>query len=93
MFGLPQWLSSEEATCNTEDAGDTVSISESGRSLGGGNDDLLPYSCWENLMNRWACGVEKRWTWLGDWAHPHIEYLGCIYIIYNKITIILFDIL
>ena len=44
-------------------------------------------------MNRWACGVDKSWTCLGDWAHTHIEYLGCIYIIYNKIIIILFDIL
>ena len=39
------------------------------------------------------------WGWLeldmSRWlsTHTHTEYLGCIYIIYNKITIILFDIL
>ena len=37
ISGLPQWLSSEESACSVGSAGDTGSISGSGRSLGGGH--------------------------------------------------------
>jgi len=33
---------------NAGDAGDIGLIPGSGRSPGGGNGNLLPYSCWEN---------------------------------------------
>ena len=36
------------------DAGDTRSISGLGRSLGGGNGNLLQYSCLENPIDRGA---------------------------------------
>ena len=53
---LPWWLSSKEFTCIAEDAGNMGLIPGSGRSPGGGNSNLLKYSCHENPMNReaWA---------------------------------------
>ena len=38
-------------------AGDTASISESGRSPRGGNGNLPQYSCLKNPMDRGACQV------------------------------------
>ena len=55
---------------NTQDTG-AGSIPGSGRSLGGGNENPLQYSCLENPMDRgalWVHGVAKSWTWLSDWA-------------------------
>ena len=48
-------------------AGDTGSIPGSGRSPGEGNDNLLPYSCLGNSMDReagrlWSMGFQKRYT-------------------------------
>ena len=42
-------------------AGDVGSISGSGRSPGGGNDNPLQYSCLENLMDRgaWRATVHR----------------------------------
>ena len=40
--------------CNAGDTGDTGSIPGSGRSPGGGNGNLLQYSCLENPMDRGA---------------------------------------
>ena len=37
LFGLPQWLSGKESTCDAEDAGGLGLIPESGRSPGGGH--------------------------------------------------------
>ena len=54
---LPWWLSGNESTCNAGVAGDTVSISGSGRSPGGGYGNPLRYSRLENPMDRgvwWA---------------------------------------
>ena len=61
---------------STGDAGDAGLIPGSGRSPGGGNDNLLQYSCLENPMDRsawWATvhGVAKSWTWLSYWACRH----------------------
>ena len=58
---------------NAGDARDVGLIPGLGRSPGGGNGNLLQYSCLENPMDRggwWAtvCGVSKSWT-QGDWAH------------------------
>ena len=44
--GLPRWLSGETCACRTGYAGDTGSISGSGRPLGG-NGNLLQYCCQE----------------------------------------------
>ena len=47
-FGLPQWLSGKESTCNAGDAGDVGSIPGLGRYPGGGHGNPLQYSCLEN---------------------------------------------
>ena len=49
--GLPQWLSGEESACN---AGDTDSITGTGRSPGGGNGNPVQYTCLGNFMDRGA---------------------------------------
>ena len=54
--GLPRWLSGKESTASAEDTGDPGLIPGSGRS-GGGNGNLLQYSCPKNPMDRgtwWA---------------------------------------
>ena len=56
---------------NVGDTGDVGSIPGSGRSPGGGNGNLLQYSCLENSMDRGAWqatvhGVTKSRTWLRD---------------------------
>ena len=43
-----QWLSGKESACNAGDTGDAVLIPGSGRSPGGGNGNLLQYSCLKN---------------------------------------------
>ena len=53
---------------------------------GGGNGNLLQYSCWENPMDRGAWqaiihGVTKNWTELKWWStHTHIHICWSIYI-------------
>ena len=57
-----------------------VSISELGKSPGGGNDNPLQYSCLENLMDRGASqatvhGVAESWTQLKCLStHPNGRY-------------------
>ena len=48
-------------SANAGDAGDSGSISGSGRSLGVGNGNPLQYSCQENCMNRgaWQATVQR----------------------------------
>ena len=52
-------------------AGDAGSVLVSGRSPGGGNDNLLQYSCLENSVDRgawWATvhGVTNSWIQISD---------------------------
>ena len=47
----PRWLSGKEPACH---AGDSSSISGSGRSPGGGNGNPCRYSCLGNPMDRGA---------------------------------------
>ena len=47
----------KKSACNADDIGDLGSIPGSGRSLGGGNGNLLQYSCLENSMDRGAWRV------------------------------------
>ena len=66
-WGFPDCSSSKESAHNVGDRGDASSIPESGRSPGGGNCNLLQYSCWENPMDRgpWRVAVpevSKTWT-------------------------------
>ena len=51
QYGLPGGSVVKNPPANAEDAGDTCSIPESGRSPGGGNGNLLLYSCLENPMD------------------------------------------
>ena len=58
-------------SANVGDARDVCSIPGLGRSHGGGNGNLLQYSCLENSMGRgawWATvhGVAKTWTRLSN---------------------------
>ena len=48
---FPGGLAVKEFTCNAEATGDVGSIPELGRSLGGGHDNPLRYSCLENPMD------------------------------------------
>ena len=50
-LGFPGGSESKESACN---AGDPGSIPGLGRSPGEGNDNLLQYSCLENLIDRRA---------------------------------------
>ena len=60
-FLMARWHSGREYPASAGDARDTGSISESGRSPGGGNDNPLQYSCLENLMGRgaWLATVHR----------------------------------
>ena len=58
MFSeLPRECSDKESDCNAGDSGDagnSDSVPESGRSPGGGNGNLLQYSCLGNSIDRGA---------------------------------------
>ena len=59
---------------NAGDTADVVWISGSGRSLGGGNGNLLQYFCLENSMDegvRQLHGVTKSWILLSERAHKY----------------------
>ena len=53
-FDFPSNSVVKNTTANAGDAGDTDSISGSGRSPGGGNGNPLQYSCQVNPMDRGA---------------------------------------
>ena len=52
--GFPSSSAGKESACNAGDTGDVGSIPGSGRSPGGGNGNLLRYSCLGNPMDRGA---------------------------------------
>ena len=52
--GLPRGLSDIVSAYQCRDKGDTSWIPELGRSLGGGNGNLLQFSCLKNPMDRGA---------------------------------------
>ena len=63
-------------------AGDTSSIPGSGRTLGGGNGNLLQYCCLGNPIDRetsWDAvnGVSNRWTGLSTHTHTHTPHSTC----------------
>ena len=67
---------------NAGDTGDVGSIPVSGRSPGGGNGNLLQYSCLENSIDRGAWratvhGVTKSQTLLS--AHECTQFAYCFY--------------
>ena len=60
-FRASWWFSSKASACKAGDTGDVGSIFGSGRSPGGGNGNLLQYSCLENSMGRgaWRATVQR----------------------------------
>ena len=58
LVGFPEGSDGKESACNVGDAG---SIPGLGKYPGGGNGNLLQYSCLENSMDRGA--------W---WARVHV---------------------
>ena len=76
--GFPGGAVVKNLPTNAGDTGDLSSIPGSGRSLGGGNDNPLQYSCLENPMDRgaWRAIVQrfaKSWAWRRNWTHIHIR--------------------
>ena len=74
LMGFPGTQVVKNSLANARDVG---SIPGSGRSLGGGNDISLQYSCLGNPMDRgaqWATvhGVTKSWTQLSMQTHPRL---------------------
>ena len=66
-FTFLGWHCGKERTCQCRRYERRGSIPVSGRSPGGGHDNLLQYSCLENIMDRrdlWAIDhrVTKSWT-------------------------------
>ena len=53
-LGFTDGSAGTESNCNVGDTGDTGSVPGSGRSLGGGNDNPLQFSCLKNPMDRGA---------------------------------------
>ena len=78
---FPGGLVVKNPPANAGDLRDIGSIPGSGGSLGGGNGNLLQYSCLENSIDRgawWAIvhGVAKSQTRLSDWAWAPRERLS-----------------
>ena len=48
VYGLSQWLSGKESSCNAGDTGDANLIPGLGRYPGGGHGNPLQYSCQKN---------------------------------------------
>ena len=61
MLGFPGGTEVKNPPANAGDTRDTGSISGLGRSPGGGNGNLIQYSCQENSMDRgaWRATVHK----------------------------------
>ena len=51
-MGFPGGSDGEESACNAGDTEEMVSIPGSGKPPGGGNGNLLQYSCLKNSMDR-----------------------------------------
>ena len=67
----------KESTCSAGDAGDTGSIPGSGRSPGGGNGNLLQYSCLENPMDRGSWGATVYGVVQNAHTGDYAIYSGC----------------
>ena len=90
--GIPQWLRSEESTCNAGVAGDTGLIPGSGRSPGGRHGNPLQFSCLENPMNRgvWQVTgheISKSWTQLKQLSVMHAYACTQIHIYKRRLII------
>ena len=74
--GLPRWLSNKKSACNTRATGDAGLLPGLGRSSGGGNGNLLQYSCLENpwteepgmLQTIGSQRLKHDWSYLA-WKH------------------------
>ena len=80
-LGLPRGLSDKESAYQCRDTGDMSCIPELGRSPGGGNGNLLHFSCLKNPMDRGACqavvhGVTKSEIRLSMQAFIFFNYIS-----------------
>ena len=81
LLDFPGCSAGKNQSANAGDTGEAGLIPGSGGSPGGGNGNLLQYSCLGNPMGRgawWAIvhGVTKSQTGLNDWAHTHTVLLS-----------------
>jgi len=70
---------------SAEDAGDTGSIPESGRSPGGGNGNPLLYSCLENPMDTGAW-----WATVHGVAESDMTERSCTHVLLQQGAVIFF---
>ena len=84
LIRLPQWLRGKASSGSAGDTRDSSSISGSERSPGGGNGNLLQYSCWENHMDRgasWATvhrvSESDMTERLNTYTHTHMHTCAC----------------
>ena len=80
FLGFPGGARGKEPACQCRRHKGRGSISESGRSSGGGYGNPLQYPCQDNPMDRraWQAmvhGVSKSWTWI-KWPSMHV---GCFW--------------
>ena len=60
-MGFPDGLAGKESACNAGDTGDLGSIDHwLGRSPGGGNGNLLQYSCLKNPQKEELGGLQSK---------------------------------
>ena len=90
-MGLPRSTVVKNPPANEGDTKDAGSISGLGKSPGGGNGNLLQYSCLENPMDKGAWqatvhGVVKSWTRLSNWANTTLILYICGYICFSSLT-------
>ena len=86
--GFPGGSVVKNLPANTGDAWYAGLMPELGESPGGGNGNLLQYSCLENSMDRGAwratvCGVTKSQAWLSTCTHTHTHTHTHIIITYT----------
>ena len=83
-IGFPGGISGKESAYNTRATGDMGSVSESGKSLEGGNSNTLQYSCLDNPMDReaWRATVHRDAKSPTQLKHPGMQeedvYTFCV---------------
>ena len=82
-YGFPNGSMGNESICNAEDTGDPGSIPGSGIFPGGGNSNLLQYSCLENPMDRGAWRVQSMES---KESQIQLTKCACVYIYFQILS-------